>query len=507
MTDRIALPTALTTTLTIVTDWPLSKPNRDLNGDQKAAVIHGVRRHVISSGNRKAHWRRTRVPGSLRWLAERDPHLAGTYTLSTRTKHVADKLIALPLLEDDAVRQKLAELGIGEAERRARLVELGSLVFSILQKSKKPAGGDTEREEDGKAKETEEAGPEASDLDDEQPEADDSQAPEAKGRDTAIAAYGQREMALIRDAVKERLLQARTWDEMLGKGPSKAKKGKQAGVDLATLLREGEKLQQLWLLSRVERLGIDGALFGTMVTQRYYRIAAPSAVQVSHSITAHRAFDFETLEIARDDLEDGKQAAILLDASYASGLYVTSVTIDHAQLLENVMAPRLDPSRGKPWADQIVWRPWTDATEEERQLASRLARAVVISILYASDHAMKTQTNARVIPSYVLAETSAKGGLNLQGAISRPVHERSNNMLFDTIERLRAYSRSFDEAYGMVEERAEFIPNPLVHDEEDGGTLGRTDAGWNAMRVLTADALADWVADKVWPAAAAPAGA
>ncbi len=28
-----------TTTLTLLTEWPLSKPNRDLNGDQKAAVV------------------------------------------------------------------------------------------------------------------------------------------------------------------------------------------------------------------------------------------------------------------------------------------------------------------------------------------------------------------------------------------------------------------------------------------------------------------------------------
>jgi hypothetical protein len=170
------------------------------------------------------------------------------------------------------------------------------------------------------------------------------------------------------------------------------------------------------------------------------------------------------------------------------------------------MTPRLDPSRGKPWADQIVWRPWTEATEEERKLASRLARAVVISILYTSDHAMKSQTNARVVPSYVLAETSAKGGLNLQGAISQPVHERSNNMLLDTMERLRAYSQSFDDAYGMVEERAEFIPNPLGQVEEDD-ISGRTDGGWKAARLPTADALADWVADKVWFTIAAPAAA
>ena len=64
MTDGDLARIARTTTLTLLTDWPLSKPNRDLNGDQKAAVIHGVRRHVMSSANRKSVWRRVLVPGA-----------------------------------------------------------------------------------------------------------------------------------------------------------------------------------------------------------------------------------------------------------------------------------------------------------------------------------------------------------------------------------------------------------------------------------------------------------
>src|SRR3954463_6620870 len=101
MTDGTAQPVpGRTTTLTLLTDWPLSKPNRDLNGDQKAAVIGGVRRHVLSSANRKALWRRVLVPGSLRWLAERSPEIyAGRFNMSVRTKYVADKLIADPMLQ------------------------------------------------------------------------------------------------------------------------------------------------------------------------------------------------------------------------------------------------------------------------------------------------------------------------------------------------------------------------------------------------------------------------
>src|SRR3954454_16339603 len=137
MTDASLAFLPRTTTLTLLTDWPLSKPNRDLGGDQKAAVIQGVRRHVLSSGNRKSVWRKVLVPGSLRWLAEREPGMAGTYTMSIRTKYVADKLIAEPLLGDAEVRAKLVELGVPEAEHRSRLVELGKAVFEVLQKSKK----------------------------------------------------------------------------------------------------------------------------------------------------------------------------------------------------------------------------------------------------------------------------------------------------------------------------------------------------------------------------------
>ena len=98
-----------TTTLTLLTDWPLSKPNRDLSGDQKAAVVGGVRRHVQSSANRKALWRRVRVPGSLLWLAENNPEAyAGRLGMSVRTKYVAGKLIAYSTLAPLAAQPLLA---------------------------------------------------------------------------------------------------------------------------------------------------------------------------------------------------------------------------------------------------------------------------------------------------------------------------------------------------------------------------------------------------------------
>ena len=482
MTDGDLARIARTTTLTLLTDWPLSKPNRDLNGDQKAAVIHGVRRHVMSSANRKSVWRRVLVPGSLLWLAEREPGMAGAYTMSIRTKYVADKLIAEPLLSDREVRARLVELGLPEADHRRRLVELGKVVFAILQRSKKAAPDEEEPSVEA----------------DDQNQADDDG---ERAADTAIAAYGGREMGEIVALVKRRLTAAKRWDEVLARTAKKGKKDKEGGDNaeegqgLEMLLRQDERLEALWSLSRLERLGIDGALFGTMVTQHDYRIAAPSAVQVSHSLTVHRAFDFETLEIAKDDLEDGPQAAILLDASYASGLYATSVTIDHAQLIENVMAPAR--REGKSWAERMVWRRWTQASDEECELAAKLARALVVSILYASDHAMKTQTNAQVYPSYVLAETSTKGGLNLQGAFAQPVDERRTNSILSTaIERLRAYSSSFDAAYGMVDERAELIVNPLAAPAEVGS--------WRAQPLSSAEALADWVQARVLASRAVP---
>jgi hypothetical protein len=214
-------------------------------------------------------------------------------------------------------------------------------------------------------------------------------------------------------------------------------------------------------------------------------------VQVSHSVTVHRAFDFETLEIARDDLEDGPGAAILLDASYASGLYVTSVTIDHAQLVENVMAP-LVAGGGGPWSKRITFRRWTEASPGDIDLASEIARAVVISVLYATDHAMKTQTNARVMPSYVLAETGTKGTLNHAGDFTRPIDDRrrGNSILAEAIGRLREHSSAFDANYGLFDARAELLvaPDTVAAD---------TPAGWSVHSASGADALADWVRGQV----------
>ena len=88
MAEADSTHVARTTTLTLLTDWPLSKPNRDLNGDQKAAVVGGVRRHVMSSANRKAVWRRVMVPGSLLWMAMQDEGFRGSYGMSTRTRYL-----------------------------------------------------------------------------------------------------------------------------------------------------------------------------------------------------------------------------------------------------------------------------------------------------------------------------------------------------------------------------------------------------------------------------------
>src|SRR4051812_29416298 len=173
-----------TTTLTLLTDWPLSKPNRDLNGDQKAAVIGGVRRHVQSSANRKALWRRVLVPGSLRWLAERDEHFAGRFGMSVRTKHVATKLIAEPMLAMPEVATSLDRLGIAPEARRARLIELGEAVFSVLQKRAKPNEVPDQGSEDAGPDDAAETG-----------SSDDTAS--ANTSDSAIAAYGPREMLAL----------------------------------------------------------------------------------------------------------------------------------------------------------------------------------------------------------------------------------------------------------------------------------------------------------------------
>ena len=468
--------------MTLMTDWPLSKPNRDLNGDQKAAVVGGVRRHVQSSANRKSLWRRVLVPGSLRWLAEdASGTYAGRFSMSVRTKYVGDKLIAGPMSQDVDVKAALARLGVPPDGHRAKLLELGEAVFNVLQKGVKPKtdkGGGKGRGDKKSAQEAEPVG-------------DPIEEDEVK---RAIAAYGHREMEEIRRVLAARLAVASKWDAVLNgtkKGDAAAEPG------LGSLLSQDTKLAELWGLSRLDRLGIDGALFGTMVTQDDYRVAAPSAVQVGHSITVHRAFDFETLEIARDDLEDGPGAAILLDASYASGLYLTSVTIDHAQLVENVMAPEVSDGKGK-WQERVRFRPWTEASDEDVRLAGELARAAVVSVLYATDHAMRTQTNARVMPAYVLAETGTRGTLNHAGAFTRPVDEprgRNYSILAMAVARLRDHAARYDRAYGLVDQRAELLVAP-------DASLAEAPASWKAEPLAAAEALADWVRGQVRAATA-----
>ena len=468
-----------TTTMTFMSDWPLSKPNRDLNGDQKAATIGGVRRHVLSSANRKSLWRRTPVKGSLRWLAQEDPRFAGRFGLSIRTKHVAAKLIAEPMLGMSGVAEALNKLGISQENHASKLVELGVEVFNVLQKGgmKNGAGAADAAGSDQDAEGEDEAAG-----------GDDSV---GKGSKSAIAAYGIREMQAVRELLAARLADAKSFQAVLH-GSGKKKGEGAADTSLVDLLSRSDKLVSLWGLSRLERTGIDGALFGTMVTKHDFRVAAPSAVQVGHSITVHRAFDFETLEIARDDLEETSSAAMMIDASYASGLYLTSVTIDHAQLIENVMPPLVKEGGGL-WAKRIEFRRWTEASPQDIELAQEVARALVVSILYTTDHAMQTQTNARIMPCYALAETGTKGTLNHAGAFTRPIDDRrrgSNSILGDAITRLREHAAAFDRAYGLVDARAELMVAPDAAAAESPND-------WTSSRLNGADALADWVRSQV----------
>jgi hypothetical protein len=203
-------------------------------------------------------------------------------------------------------------------------------------------------------------------------------------------------------------------------------------------------------------------------------------------------------------LEDGPGAAILLDASYASGLYLTSVTIDHAQLVENVMAPEVS-GKGK-WQERVHFRSWRQASTQDVELAGELARAVVISILYATDHAMRTQTNARVMPAYVLAETGTRGTLNHAGAFSRPVGEQrgSNSILAAAVTRLREYTARYDQAYALVDQRAELLvaPDAELAEVPVAKEGPKAPALWKAERIACAEALADWVRDQIRPAVA-----
>lgn len=283
-------------------------------------------------------------------------------------------------------------------------------------------------------------------------------------------------IALLRDHV----LTSKDKDVL---NPAKLRKAIADGIARSDLART------LWSLSRIERLGLDGALFGTMVTQHDYRIAAPSAIQVAHSFTVHRVFNFETLEIARDDLEDGPQAAVMLDASYTSGVYYTCVTLDHRQLIENCQRPELEPERrsAEKWVDRLRHRKVEDASETEIGIARAVARAFVISMLRATDHAMKTQTNARVLPCYVLAETTGWQAVNLASAFSTAIR-RDEGIAATAIAELRRASDTFDRHYRTAERRAEFC----VHWNAPAAPRD-----WHSTLVHTPEELAAWTAGQI----------
>lgn len=466
------------TTLLLLTDRPISKINRDLTGQPKAPEIGGARRHAQSSGSIKAWTKRNPVPGGLIDVAQQLRAGGGTIDLSTRTRYLAERVIAPRLAKNELVATKLAELGIAGDAHETVAHHVAASLQKILQTKGQEGSGESETgttPEDLQPDETETATPKTGTEFGER----------IAARNVAINAFGAAELDEYVDLLVQQVILPATKKAEL----QDAKKLRKRIEDA---ISRDDAAKALWGLSRLERLGIDGALFGTMVTQHAYRIAAPSAVQVAHAFTVHRAFDFYTLEIAKDDLEPTHAAAAMLDASYGSGIFATAITIDHCQLIENVMRPHLLDGPRKEWADRIQHRRWWEASDDDRDLAAKLARAFVMSLLTATDHPMKTQTNARVLPLYALIETGAHDTLNHQGAFTTPLNteEGSVDLLARAVARIRRHAHGLDSFYDLVRERAEFLV-------ETGNDDVATPEGFNATRLSSVEAVADWIRAQV----------
>jgi CRISPR system Cascade subunit CasC len=206
--------------------------------------------------------------------------------------------------------------------------------------------------------------------------------------------------------------------------------------------------------------GIDGALFGRMVTSD--KLArSDAAVHVAHAFTVH-AEDAETDYFsAVDDLNQGGDDAQLGSGhigttELTSGLFYGYVVLDVAQLVSNV-----EGCDTKDWA------------AADRKLAADIGASLVQLVARVSPGAKKGSTAPYAYSHLVMAEAGSSQPRTLANAFLKPVG--GADLVASVYSALANYVLDVDQMYGLANRRALAAIGPKSHVEKLG-TLVSLDA-------------------------------
>jgi len=403
--------------LHFLTSYPSALLNRDDAGFAKRIPFGGVTRTRISSQCLKRHWRTFDGEFSLRALSAPG---------SIRSRLTFERFVLAPLLED------------GVTEKLARAVTK-ALMEEVLGKSEKAKK--TQQDGDKKTKGSSAA-----------------EAEPAEGMRTGqITVLGRPEVEYF-------LQQAR---ELCAAAP--------APEEAAQLLKERlgkegkENLKKLRCAA-----GLDGALFGRMVTADILA-RGDAAVHVAHAFTVHAEAPESDYFSAVDDLlqtDEGEQlgSGHIGTTELMSGLFYGYLVVDLPLLVSNLEAC-----------------PTEDWLAADRALAADVVDRLVHLVATVSPGAKLGSTAPYAYAHLILAESSNAQPRTLANAFLKPVVEQPDVVL-SAYRALQRHVLELDAMYGAPGKRCVAGIGP-VEELTSGLSVERASAlagfaAWARQRVL-----------------------
>ncbi len=363
-----------------LTSYPATLLNRDDAGLAKRIVFGGSSRTRVSSQCLKKHWRSHEGAHSLRGL---------DVPMSIRSRLTFERLIREPLSEttnDDAA-----------------LIVTQALMDAVGLK------------------------------------------PDKEAQTGQVTILGHKEVAYLRQLATEVLAEDAVGEASIGAadGLTKAEKKQLKAVVDAALKARGKNLKQnlRQLGDSAAGVGLDGALFGRMVTSDVLRARVDAAIHVAHSFTVHGENAEQDYFSAVDELKaldatadagSGHIDSTELD----TGLYYGYVVVDVPTLVANLTGA--SPS---------------DWLAADRDLASRVIERLVKMIATVSPGAKLGSTAPHAWSQLILVEGGESQPRTLANAFLRPVSQRPD-LLASTFEALGKHIADFDAMYGNSGVRA-----------------------------------------------------
>lgn len=390
------MPNPLFIQIHTLTSYPGTLLNRDDVGFAKRLPFGGVTRTRISSQCLKRHWRMFDGEHALSSLREGDDSVA----LSVRSRHTFEQFVYEPLVKE----------GIPADVARAATEAIMVAVLGESAKAKKAK--EEAKSEDANAK-------------------GKKKSAKKEGHDEAAAALMTGQITVLGKPELDFFL---TEARALAKDAASADKIEDAKKKRFTK-DWGKNLDGLRRAA-----GLDGALFGRMVTSD--KLArSDAAVHVAHALTVHGEHTETDYFAAVDDLLQGGDdpqlgSGHIGTTELTSGLFYGYVVVDVAQLVSNVEGCNL--------------KAWMSA---DRKLAADVVASLVHLVARVSPGAKKGSTAPYAYAHMTMVEVGASQPRTLANAFLKPV-QPGVDMLGNAYEALASYVGDVDQVYGLANRRA-----------------------------------------------------